>query len=150
MAATTREQAMIALFNLLTSAYSFNYTSRRPITASGLATLSMPALLLIDDDEEHVKGKYVTPAIRTLSCAAWIFISTGQDVSITPATLLNNIIDLIDPVSNGVLKPGPNGRQTLGNLVTDCYIEGKVQKDPGVQGGIGFAHVPMKIIFMNP
>jgi hypothetical protein len=35
-----------------------------------------------------------------------------------------------------------NGRQTLSSLVSHCYIEGKVMKDPGDIDGGGQAMIP--------
>lgn len=147
MTATTREQAMMALFNLLTAAYSFGYSSRRPMTQASLPSVEMPAMFLIDDDEQHKRGTNLTPAVRIITCAAWIFTADAQDPNSIPATTLNNIIDSIDPVSGGALKPSNlTGTQTLGGLVYDCWIEGKVTKDPGVLGGLGFAHIPISIM----
>jgi|SRR5665213_1526842 len=148
MAYVTREQAMTALFTLLQGAYAFGTTSRRPMTQANLPGTQMPAMFLIDDDEDHKRASDAPPAVRTITCAAWIFTDTGQDPNATPATILNNIIDSIDPNSGGVLMPSQfqNGRLTLGNLVYDCWIEGKITKDPGVLGGNGFAHIPISIM----
>ena len=145
---TTREQAMTALYNLLITAYSFGYTSRRPLPQTDLTTVEMPAMILIDDDESHTRRGQNVPAIRTITCAAWIFTSDASDPSSIPATTLNNILDAIDPVSGGVLKPavGSGNFQTLGGLVSNCWVEGKITKDPGVLGKLGFAHVPMHIL----
>ena len=147
-AGVTREQVMQAIFNLLATAYAFQYTSRRPMTEANLSSSALfPAMFVIDDDEQHKRGDIVAPAVRTITCAAWIFTNTGEDPNAVPATILNNIIDSIDPVTAGVLMPNPlTGHQTLGGLVYDCWIEGKVTKDPGVLGGLGFAHIPISIM----
>jgi len=46
------------------------------------------------------------------------------------------------------LKPSPAtlGRQTLGGLVSNCYIDGKIMKDPGDLDGDGIAVIPVKIL----
>jgi hypothetical protein len=49
---------------------------------------------------------------------------------------------------DAALKPGPaaGGRQTLGGLVSHCYIDGKIMKDPGDIDGDGVAVIPVKIL----
>lgn len=147
MSFASREQVMITLFNLLSGAYAFQTTSRRPMTQASLPNTLMPALFLLDDDEDHKRGDKITPAIRTIKAGIWIFTNSGQnpDPTITPVTILNNIIDSIDPVCGGVLKPGPNGLQTLGGIVVDCWIEGKITKDPGMLTSGEYAHIPLMI-----
>jgi hypothetical protein len=140
---------MNALFELLETAYVFSTASRRPMSASSLPTVEMPAMFLIDDDESHVRGDALrAPGKLRITCAAWIFTADAQDPNAIPATTLNNILDAIDPKTGGVLKPSvATQRQTLGGLVYDCWVEGKVTKDPGVLGGLGFAHIPITIAF---
>ncbi len=145
---TTREQAACALFKLLTSSYTYPTTSRRFRTFDDIAQVQKPALYQVEHEEEHVRGKQLIPAIRTLMVDVYLFISTGMDPKAVPITTLNNLIDAIDPVSGGVLTPNDHGRQTLGGLVTDCYIEGKITKVPGDLDGQGVAIIPIKVVFM--
>jgi hypothetical protein len=80
---------------------------------------------------------------------AYVYINDGTNkaASVTPITSLNNILDAIDPITGGVLKPQViNGRQTLGNLVYDCYIEGEIVKVPGDLNGQGVMIIPIKVI----
>lgn len=155
MSIVTREQAMNALFALLQTATWDNgsgpvtwlYTSRRPMTQQSLGSMEQPAMILIDDDEGHTKGDQATKAVRKITCAAWCWTAIAQDPTSIPATEINNIIDSIDPNSQGVLMANQlTGKQTLGGLVYDCYIDGKLTKDPGVLGGLGFAHIPITIV----
>jgi hypothetical protein len=150
MSQATREQVSVALFALLSSVSSFVYKSRRLQTFANISSsIQMPALFLEEEPEQHVRNKMPTPAIRTLEYTAYIFISAGLDPNATPITTLNNIIDAIDPLNSGVLKPDdiPQNRQTLGGLVYDCYIEGTIEKIPGDIDGIGAARIPIKAIF---
>ena len=148
MTTVTREQVANALFNLLAGSSQFLTTSRRFLSEDQIASAEKPALFLLDDDEQHTRGKQLVPAVRETIFECLMFISSGLDPNVVPGTTLNNLIDAIDPVSGGVLKPGINGKQTLGGLVTDCYIEGKIIKAPGDIGGLGAARIPIKIIFM--
>jgi hypothetical protein len=54
---------------------------------------------------------------------------------------------LIDAVT-AMLAPaaGANSRQTLGGLVSHCWIDGKVMKDPRDMYGDGLALIPIKIL----
>jgi len=147
MSVVSREQIMTALFTLLSGAYAFQTASRRPVTEANLPSTQMPALFLLDDDEEHKRSDQITPAVRTFTAHAWIFTAAGQDPSVIPVTILNTILDAIDPITDGVLAPNAlTNRQTLGGLVYDCWIEGKIIKDPGVISGLGFAHIPINIV----
>ncbi len=146
---TTREQAAAALFTLLSSAYAFQVTSRRFKSWDAISSSQKPALFMLEHTEEHIRAKSQTPARRTLMCEALIFIADGKDPNVIPSTTVNNIIDSIDPVSSGVLKPDdiPSFRQTLGGLVYDCFIEGKIARVPGDVDGQGMITIPIKIIF---
>lgn len=149
MTTATREQVANALFTLLQTSYSYPTASRRFLPWDDILSVQKPALFQYEHEEEHVRGKQLIPAIRTISIDVYIFISTGLDPNTTPITNMNNLIDAIDPVSGGVLSPYPgNPRQTLGGLVTDCYIEGKITKVPGDLEGMGVAIIPIKVVFM--
>lgn len=150
MTTVTREQVASALFTLLKTSHSYPTSSRRFKTWSDIPAVQKPALYMVEHEEEHVRGKQLVPAIRTLMVDVYLFISTGMDKNSVPIITLNNLIDAIDPVSGGVLKPGFNGKQTLGGLATDCYIEGKITKVPGDIDGQGVAIIPIKVIFMQP
>jgi hypothetical protein len=149
MTTATREQVANALFNLLVGSSQFLTTGRRFLPESQIASAAKPALFLLDDDEQHTRGKQLVPAVRETVFECLVFISAGLDPNAVPSATLSNLIDVIDPVSGGVLKPGINGRQTLGGLVTDCYIEGKVIKAPGDISGLGAARIPIKVIWVR-
>jgi hypothetical protein len=148
MTAATREQVAQALFNLLTSSSGYNTTGRRFITDDQLSACQKPALFMYEHKETHVKGKNITPAVRTLDVDVYIFIASGLDPNNVPITTLNNLIDAIDPVTGGVLSPFPNSQQTLGGLVTNVYIDGKILKTPGDINGLGVAVIPIKVVYM--
>lgn len=145
----TREQVGIALFNKLLTSGTFPTNSRRFQTWTNIADVQKPALFLIEHEEEHAKNRNQTPAVRTTHFDCYLFIATGLDPNAVPITTLNNLIDAIDPVSGGVLTPWPSGsRQTLGGLVTDCYIDGQIIKVPGDLDGQGVAIIPIKVVYM--
>jgi hypothetical protein len=148
MTTASREQVANALFSLLQTSYAYPTASRRFVTDDQLSAVQKPALYLLNKKEDHVRGKLQTPAVRSILFDAVIFIAVGMDPNVVPVTTLNNLIDAIDPVSGGVLAPNDHGRQTLGGLVTDCYIEGDIDLWPGDLNGLGGAAIPIKVIFM--
>ncbi len=149
MTTATREQVAIALFNLLKGSSEYRYASRRLRMPDQLSGIAKPALFMLEHKEIHSKNRNATPAIRTLLVDVWIYISLGADPNEVPITNLNTLIDAIDPNSGGVLKPDIHGKQTLGGLVAECYINGEIIKVPGdIGNGLGAAVIPIEVIFM--
>lgn len=149
MTTSRREDIANALFNLLKGSAGYKSASRRLKMPEQLSGILKPALFQVEHKEIHTKGKLATPTYRTLMIDVWIYISLGQDPNEVPITILNNLIDAIDPNSGGVLKPDIHGRQTLGGIVADCYIAGEVIKVPGdIGNGLGAAVIPIEVVYM--
>jgi hypothetical protein len=80
---------------------------------------------------------------QCLGASADPYIGDQIAAGVTPISLLNPLIDAVDaalkrsPISNG---------QTLGGLVSHCYIDGKTMKDDGDFDGNGTAVIPVKIL----
>ena len=160
MSSLSREQVSNALLNLLLTAsfvtlnsqgqaINFVTSGRRLRFWDEVNGSMMPALFLTELKENHVRQDLQTPAVRTVMYHAFIYINDGANkaASVTPITTLNNILDSIDPRYGGVLKPdNVSNRQTLGNLVWDCYIEGEPEKMPGDLDGQGLMIIPIKVI----
>jgi hypothetical protein len=122
----------------------FQTATRR--LAHAIEEADMPALYLLDIGEQHFPRSASDPGIIVVDCELWIFSDAGEDPNCIPATELNTLLDAveraIDPPANA-----PGGRrQNLGlHGVHYCRIEGEVQKDPGHNGRIAGAIVPLKI-----
>lgn len=107
----------------------------------------MPALYLLDLNEEHYPRQSNEAGRIVLLCEAWVFSDAGEDPDSVPAAELNTLLDAlqaaIDPPTNS-----PSGRrQNLGLTgVHYCRIEGEVQKDPGHNNRIAGAIVPIRIM----
>jgi hypothetical protein len=60
------------------------------------------------------------------------------------------LLHLLSPNPAGFVEAQPSpatlGRQTPGGLVSNCYIDGKIMKDPGDLDGDGIAVIPVKIL----
>jgi hypothetical protein len=123
----------------------FQTTARR--FADPNVEQDMPALYLVEISEFHagrpVRGS-AEPALIELNCEAWIFTKVGADRNAIPAATLNILIDGIERA----LYPTPQTfRQTLGvNGVLFARIEGEIQIDPGHNGQIAGAIIPLKVV----
>jgi hypothetical protein len=119
----------------------FGTASRR--LADPSAEQDMPALYLVELSEMHQARGSNEPVIVEISCEAWIFTRAGADQNAIPVSTLNTLIDGIERA----LYPTPTGfRQNLGvNGVLYCRIEGEIQKDPGHNGQIAGAIIPLKL-----
>lgn len=139
----TREQVFTALFNLVSTSASFATASRRLKLWTDLGSGDKPAIFVAERGDNYVRhGGDAMPAIVTYEADIFIYTDAGKDQGIVPATALNNLLDAVD----AALAPNWTGRQTLGGLVSHCWIEGKIMKDPGDLDGDGLAIIPVKIL----
>ena len=147
MAGPTREQVFIALFNLLNGNIAGVVSYNRRMTLPGqIPPAQQPALIVWEQPEKTERAGPGAPKKRIWE--AWVVIAF-QNASKTAAgaTLLNPIIDAIE----NLIEPTnamPGNVQTLGGLVTGCWIAGDTMKetgdtDPNGQGG---AVIPIRIL----
>jgi hypothetical protein len=138
----TREQIMTALFAVVSASPAFVTKSRRLQLWDTVSANNKPAIFMYERDDFYKGADRYLPPTVTMSVDLFIYTAPGTDSGITPISILNPLIDAID----AALKPGLNGRQTLGGLVSHCYIDGKIMKDPGDIDGDGIAVIPVKIL----
>ncbi len=104
-----------------------------------------PALFLRDGPETYApRQARGQPAKVTLTAECWVYVQS-RDVNAAPIVALNNLIDWIVTV----LQPLPSQEcQTLGGLVSHCWIEGKIEKDAGDLDGLGqaVAIIPINVM----
>ena len=138
-----REAIITALFALVSDAADFATASRRLRLWSSVPPGDKPALFLVERGDNYVRGSEAVPEAVTMELSIYIYTNAGQDQSVTPASILNPLIDAVDTA----LAPSAlTGLQTLGGLVSHCWIEGKILKDPGDLDGDGVAVIPVKIL----
>lgn len=138
-----REAIMCALFNLVSTSAAFATASRRLKLWSSVAPADKPALFLYERGDVYVRASEAVPEAVTMNVDLYLYIDAGKDQSVIPAAALNNLIDAVDTVL------APNyltGVQTLGGLVSHCWIDGKIMKDAGDLDGDGVAVIPIKIL----
>jgi hypothetical protein len=120
----------------------FQTASRR--LADPSAEQDMPSLYLVEHSELHPPRGTTAGELVMLHCEAWIFTRAGADQNAIPVSTLNTLIDGIE----AALYPTPRTiRQNLGvSGVSHCRIEGEVQKDPGHNGQIAGAIIPIVVV----
>ena len=139
----SRETIMQALFARLETAGSFATASRRLRLWTALAPADAPALFLAERSETRDRPSEATPGRTTLEADIFLYTYAGEDPNAVPASSMNALLDSID----AALAPDPvTGTQTLGGLVSHCWIAGKILNDPGDLDGKGVAILPVKIL----
>lgn len=138
-----REKIFQALFTLIQNAASFKTASRRLKLWSDVNPADKPAVFLVQRPQKYVQGGGNLPQKVTLEAQIIIYTNAGKDPNVVPSTEMNALLDAIDTAIGW--KPVP-GQQTLGGLVTSCWIEGDVFIDPGDLDGDGVAIIPVKIL----
>jgi hypothetical protein len=144
--ATTREQAITALFNLLAASAEFKTSGRRNTNPEGLGPSATPALFLVEDSDKWDRSAgYNNLAKREMKLYAILYNDVGTDDTQVPNTIINNALDAIEAamVPDDVI----NGTFTLGKLVQSCTIDGESQRSSGDTTGKALAVVPIRILF---
>jgi len=138
-----REAIISALFALVSGAAPFATASRRLQLWSSVPSSEKPALFLVERGDNYARASEAVPEAVTMQLEIYIYIDAGKDQSIVPASALNPLLDAIDTA----LAPSPlTGLQTLGGLVSHCWIEGKIMKDAGDLDGDGVAVIPVRVL----
>lgn len=152
MSIVTREQIMTALFKLVSGATwiqgsstvpCFKLTSRRLQLWNTVTPAQRPALFMAEHEEHQTHDKPEIPMpLRELDVELFIYIDSTNLKS--PISVLNNLMDAIEKA----LQPDNwiTMSLTLGGLVSHCWIEGKVLKDPGDLDNDGLMMVPIHIV----
>lgn len=137
-----REAIYQALFNLVAASASFKTASRRLKLWSDVPPSDRPAVFVAQRPGNYNQGDESQPGTITLEAEIFVYTDGGKDPNAIPASEMNQLLDAIDTA----LKGSPvTGLQTLGGLVSHCWIEGKQFVDSGDIDGDGVAVIPVKI-----
>jgi hypothetical protein len=133
---------MQALFALVSGSASFITASRRLRLWTDVPASERPAIFQYERDDTYTLGQQYTQRVE-MNVDLYIYTAPGNDSGVIPISILNPLVDAVD----AALKPSiVTRRQTLGGLVSHCYIDGKIMKDPGDIDGDGIAVIPVKIL----
>lgn len=138
------EPIYAALFAKVKDAPGLIYATRRVKLWSDVPAVQQPALIQEQAgiSIQH-QGRGVPPK-WTLTADLVIYVNTGNDQEAVAATPLNN---LISAVVTALSPAGDQERQTLGGLVFDCRVSGKIDMSEG--GSLGpqaVAVIPVEIV----
>lgn len=142
----TRIQIMDALYDLVVNASPQFRTKSRRVALWGdpeAAKPLRPYIAMGVREETFVGGQDGPPAVRTYNVHFYIYTDATNVAD--PSSLLNGLLDAVQEALRAPLFPAP-GRQTLGGLVHNCWINGEIFKDPGDLDNDGMAIVPVKIL----
>lgn len=138
----SRETIGAALFSQVATAAGFATSGRRVVMWTKIS--EFPALFLnaVGNHYPAPENRHLPPK-RTLAYEIWIYSSAGKDPNAVPESALN---DLVDAVEAALAPSVVTNVQTLGGIVSHCWIEGQVELFSGVLDGIAKAIVPVKIL----
>jgi hypothetical protein len=137
----TREPIYAALFALISGAANFVTVSRRLRHWSDVGAAEQPALFMIQKSESAEERRPL-PVKWRASVDLYLYAHAPDELT-PPATILNPLLDAVETA----LAPDPVSHvQSLGGLVSHCWIAGRVQTDEGVLGGQAVAIVPVEIL----
>lgn len=139
---TTRESAYTALANLLGNVNGVKSVTRNVVHWQDSPPESQPALYIQVLSEDRQNEGRRTPSRVFLNAKVWAYVQTNQGDPVGP--LLNPLLDAIDdalapPDSAGVY-------QTLGGVVSHCWVEGTTEIYEGTLGNTAVAVIPIKML----
>ncbi|HEX3884748.1 MAG TPA: hypothetical protein VHW66_18995 [Stellaceae bacterium] len=144
----SREPIYAALFALVSEAAEFTTADRRLRHWSDVSPAEQPALFVAQRKQNAAVKTLGAPAEWTLFADIYVY-AHSSDPYLSPATILNPLVDAIDAALAPVgLGPGGRAVQTLGmpGLVQHAYITGSVDTDEGVLGDQAVAIIPVEIL----
>lgn len=140
------EAIYAGLFTLLQTAAGFKIYDRLLRHWADVESGEQPALFMPHGNEVSHRTPGL-PAVWTIDLTIWLYAQASDQRSPT-SLILNPLIGavrgLIVPESFGVGRQMQ--RQTLGGLVGDVWIEGKINTDEGFLGQQGVAQIPIHIL----
>ena len=151
MGVTTREQIAVAVYNLVSAAagsvVNLVTSSQRARPFTDVAPSEMPALFMeqLPEGYERSQNKMLKlPPTRTMNFHFALYTADHQETSVVPRTQLNMMTDAIE----AALAPAQVTRgQTLGGLVAEARIDGKIEFYENVQGdGKSVALIPIAVL----
>ncbi len=140
-----REQIYNALFGLAQSAFAagsgFGIMSRQPQLWTNVKPGDFPAFFQWEVSE---KADQVTFGLtRWEAKVKWmVFVQPSQNYSDVVTARMDPYLDALEKA----LEPDAGGKQTLGGLVANVWVDGTVLKDVGVLSSTAGFMMPLTII----
>lgn len=115
--------------------------SRRLMHWSDVPSASQPAIFQVQRFEDPIQKRGI-PTEWKLYADFYVYVNTGQDPNASPAILLNPILDGLE----ALFPTSSENIQTLGGLVSHCWIHSKIETSEGSLGAQEVAIVPIEIL----
>ncbi len=103
-----------------------------------------PALFQAQKHESAHRARGQPPK-WTLALEIYVYAQAPDDVP-SPSTVLNPLLDALEAALAPSGQDVATNVQTLGGLVSHCWISGTVVTDEGVLGGQAVAIIPIEIV----
>ena len=136
-----REPIYGALWDKVKGIAGFNTVSRRLAHWADVPKGEQPALYQAQAGEVAMPERGI-PTRWSLAVNLYVYVVADDDPYSSPAPALNVLLDAVEVA----LAPDFTGYQTLGGLVYDCKISGKIETLEGILGGQEVALVPIEIL----
>ena len=144
---TQREQFYSTLFGqlstqLLAPAGPFKTVSRRWQDPSQISPADRPALYQVQKDELAKTSVIGVPIVWRIGLDLVLYTAGDAEPNVVQSTELNGLLDTVEAA---LASATPGMTQSLGRLVVNCRIEGKIEIVENVQGTMAMAVVPILI-----
>ncbi len=136
-----RETIYSALFALVSGAAPFVTASRRPRLINEVSPSQLPALYMQQVGETVTRQRMTPPAYNLRIDLAVYAQNPDQTQSASP-----QLNALVDAVELALAPAAPGQPQTLGGLVSHCFINGDIQHFEGTLGNRAGALIPIEIV----
>jgi hypothetical protein len=115
---------------------------RRLVHWSDVPSSDQPAIFQVQRHEDPMPHKRGLPTEWKLAADIYVYVNTGQDPHASPAIMLNPILDALD----ALFPASSENIQTLGGLVSHCWIAGRIETSEGSLGSQEVAIIPIEIL----
>lgn len=139
-----REAIYAALFAKVSALSGIVSSSRILLHYNDVPARDQPSIYQTQISETPIQQKGM-PAKWSLKVQLHLYVNRGGDHTIIPSQVINTMIDNLETV----LKPDISGFQTLGGLVSHCWISGTIITSEGLLGDQEVAIVPIDILVTN-
>lgn len=139
-------KALVVAYEATPGVKFFRTVGRRLIDFTNVPPESQPACFIHDAGESTTRTTELGPSKEVLKPEIILYSHCGPDD--VPSTVMNRSIAafLAATVATGRDLALFGGRQTLGGIVSHCYVDGETLKFPGEQDNQNVAILPLRIL----
>jgi len=138
-----RETIYAALFAKVSGIAGVKSSSRRLKHYQDVSPADQPALFQRQVNEDFIRARGL-PIKLNMKAELYLYVNTAGDSAVAPSTILNPLVDAIDAAL--APSPGPENTQTLGGLVSHCWIGGAIEIFEGVLGDQAVVIIPIEML----